>query len=54
VPLTRDNAWALLNEYTKGESLLKHALAVEAAVGGVARKQGVNEDEWGVFGIIVE
>ena len=25
--LTRDAAWNLLQEYTKGESLLKHALA---------------------------
>ncbi len=38
--LTRDRAWALLTEYTKGESLLKHALAVEAAVRGYARKFG--------------
>ena len=28
---TRDAAWQLLTEYTKSESLLKHALAVEAA-----------------------
>ena len=43
--LTRDNAWALLTEYTKSESLLKHALAVEAAVRGYARSWG--EDELG-------
>ena len=36
--LNRDDAWALLTEYTKGESLLKHALAVEAAVRGYARQ----------------
>ena len=44
--LNRDDAWALLTEYTKGESLLKHALAVEAAVRGYARTFG--EDEEGV------
>ena len=44
--LTRDDAWALLTEYTKSESLLKHALAVEAAVRGYARTFG--EDENGV------
>ena len=33
---TRDDAWTLLNEYTAGESLLKHALAVETAVRGYA------------------
>jgi putative nucleotidyltransferase with HDIG domain len=52
VPLTRDNAWALLNEYTKGESLLRHALAVEAAVRGYARKQGENEDDWGIVALL--
>ena len=28
--LTRERAWALLTEYTKSDSLLKHALAVVA------------------------
>ena len=49
---TRDDAWALLTEYTKGESLLKHALAVEAAVGGYARRFGEDETAWGVVGLI--
>ena len=30
--LSRENAWALLTEHTKGESLIKHCLGVEAAV----------------------
>lgn len=38
--LTRAAAWALLTEYTASESLLKHALAVEAAVAGYARLFG--------------
>ena len=50
--MNRDNAWALLTEYTKSESLLKHALAVEAAVRGYARKFGENEDEWGVVALL--
>ena len=33
----RQDAWQLLTEYTKGDSLLKHAIAVEAAVRGYAR-----------------
>jgi predicted hydrolase (HD superfamily) len=37
VELTRDRAWALLTEYTRSESLLKHALAVEAPARGYAR-----------------
>jgi len=32
--LTREAAWSLLTEYTRGDSLLKHALAVDAAVRG--------------------
>ena len=48
----RDDAWQLLNEYTKGESLLKHAMAVETAVRGYARKFGENEEEWGVVGLL--
>src|ERR671922_1883310 len=50
--LTRDAAWALLTEWTRSESLRKHALAVEAAVRGYARKFGANEDEWGIVGLL--
>ncbi len=49
---TREDAWALLTEYTTGESLLKHALAVEAAVRGYARRSGADETAWGVVGLI--
>ena len=48
----RDAAWALLTEYTKSDSLLKHAMGVEAAVRGYARKFGANEDEWGVVALL--
>jgi len=50
--MNRDDAWTLLNEYTKSESLLKHALAVEAAVRGYARKFGENEEEWGITALL--
>src|SRR5213596_1560727 len=50
--MNRDDAWALLTEYTKSESLLKHALAVEAAVRGYARKFGENEEAWGVTALL--
>ena len=50
--LSRDAAWALLTEWTKSESLRKHALAVEAAVRGYARTFGANEDEWGIVGLL--
>lgn len=48
----RDDAWQLLNEYTKGDGLLKHAMAVEAALRGYARKFGENEEDWGVVGLL--
>jgi putative nucleotidyltransferase with HDIG domain len=50
--LTREAAWALLTEYTKGESLRKHALAVEAAVRGYARQFGEDETVWGVVALL--
>lgn len=50
--LTRDRAWTLLTEYTKGESLLKHALAVEAAVRGYARRFGEDEELWGITALL--
>lgn len=50
--LTREAAWALLTEYTKSESLLKHALAVEAAVRGYAAQFGEDEQGWGVVALL--
>jgi len=50
--LTREAAWALLTEYTKGDSLRKHALAVEAAVRGYARHFGEDEVTWGVVALL--
>ena len=50
--LTRETAWALLTEHTKGEGLRKHALAVEAAVRGYARKFGEDEEVWGVVALL--
>jgi putative nucleotidyltransferase with HDIG domain len=50
--LNRRDAWDLLNEYTKSESLIKHALAVEAAVRGYARTFGDDETAWGVVALL--
>ena len=50
--MNRDDAWQLLTEYTKNESLLKHAMAVEAAVRGYARKFGEDEEGWGITGLL--
>jgi putative nucleotidyltransferase with HDIG domain len=50
--LTRERAWTLLTEYTKSESLLKHAMAVEAAVRGYARRFGEDENFWGITALL--
>jgi predicted hydrolase (HD superfamily) len=50
--LTRDAAWALLTEWTKSESLRKHALAVEASVRGYARQSGDDEEAWGFVALL--
>jgi predicted hydrolase (HD superfamily) len=52
VRLVRDDAWRLLTEYTKGDSLLKHALGVEAAVRGYARTFGEDENDWGIVALL--
>jgi putative nucleotidyltransferase with HDIG domain len=44
--VTRERAWGTLTKYTKSEALRRHALAVEAAVGGYARKLGEDEEFW--------
>ena len=49
---SRDEAWALLAEWTQSDSLRKHALAVEAAVRGYARTYAQNEDEWGLVALL--
>ena len=49
---TRADAWALLTEFTAGEGLRKHALAVEAAVRGYARLFGEDEEAWGIVALI--
>jgi predicted hydrolase (HD superfamily) len=50
--LSRDEAWALLTEWTESDSLRKHALAVEAAVRGYARLFGENEQDWGIVALL--
>jgi putative nucleotidyltransferase with HDIG domain len=50
--LSRNDALALMREYTQSESLRKHMLAVEAAVRGYARRFGEDEDDWGVVALL--
>jgi len=48
----REEALAVLKEYTQSEALLNHALAVEAVMRYIARKRGEDEEKWGVIGLI--
>ena len=49
---TREETFSLLREYNSNESLIKHALAVEAVMRYSARKHGEDEEKWGVIGLI--
>src|SRR4051794_32486232 len=50
--MTRPEAIELLHEFTKSESLRKHALAVEACVAAYARKFRVDENTWSVTAVL--
>jgi putative nucleotidyltransferase with HDIG domain len=49
---TRENALQLVNEYTENPNLIKHMLAVEAAMRAYARHFGEDEEKWGVVGLV--
>jgi putative nucleotidyltransferase with HDIG domain len=49
---TRERAWETLTRYTKSESLLRHALAVEASVRSYARLYGEDEELWGCVALL--
>ena len=50
--MSRQDDLALLREFTTSESLIRHMLAVEAAVRAYARKFGANEETWGTVGLL--
>ena len=50
--LTREQALEILHEYTKSESLRKHALAVETCVSAYARSLGEDENKWSVTALL--
>jgi len=52
MPFTRNDALALMHEYTQSDALRKHMYAVEAAMRAAARKHGEDEDLWGIVGLL--
>ena len=53
--LTHDDAWAHLRDWTKTESLRKHARAVEIVMRRAAHQYGtgeVDKEAWGIAGIL--
>ncbi len=50
--MTRDEAWALLCEHTRSDSLRKHGLAVEACMRHFSRRYGGEEESWAVAGLL--
>lgn len=50
--ITREEAWALIQEYGSTENHVRHMLAVEAAMRAYARRLGEDEDFWGAIGLV--
>ncbi|MGE4317864.1 MAG: HD domain-containing protein [Deferribacterales bacterium] len=50
--MNREEAYTLLTEYTKSDSLIKHALSVEQAMRSYAVKFGEDAERWGVAGLL--
>ncbi|MFA6570843.1 MAG: HD domain-containing protein [Bacteroidota bacterium] len=48
---SREEAWELLLQYNKSESLINHALSVEAVMRLAARKKGEDENKWATIGL---
>jgi putative nucleotidyltransferase with HDIG domain len=50
--MSREKDLALVNEYTKSQSLIRHMLAVESAMRAYARRFGEDEEKWGQVGLL--
>ncbi len=52
MPMTRDEAVALLREHVKNENMIRHCLASEAVMRAIARRLSRDEDQWGLAGLL--
>lgn len=50
--MNRDQALAIVNEFVENENLIRHMLAVEAAMRFYADKFGEDENTWGITGLL--
>lgn len=50
--MNRDEAWAIVTEFTASDSLRKHMLSVEAAMRAYAPRYHGDRDWWGVVGLL--
>lgn len=50
--MTRDQALAIVREFVKNENLIRHMLAVEAAMAAYAQKYGEDEEKWRITGLL--
>ncbi len=48
----RESAWALVTEWTQAPHLLRHMLAVEAAMRAYAQRFGEDQEKWGLVGLL--
>ena len=49
---SREEAFELLTQFTKNDSLVKHGIGVEAAMKAYARKYGEDVERWGIVGLL--
>ncbi len=50
--MNREKAWETLNEYINNPALIRHGLAVEAAMRHYAKLMNEDEEQWGIAGLL--
>jgi putative nucleotidyltransferase with HDIG domain len=50
--IDRERAWSILSEFTRSDSLRKHARAVEASMRAYAARYGEDRETWGIAGML--